>query len=75
MRIFMAHEWVKESGVAITVTGKDGRFIEMNDKSVKTFEKEGGLQLIGTNMMDCHNDNSKSILTDYGIEKAQHLYR
>lgn len=47
---------------AVTVCDKDWKIIYMNEKSVKTFEKYGGAELIGSNLLDCHNENSQAML-------------
>ena len=51
--------WLKEFDVAVTVCDRDGVLLEMNDKAIKTFAKDGGAKLIGTNMMACHHGESK----------------
>jgi transcriptional regulator with PAS, ATPase and Fis domain len=51
--------WIKEFPAAITVCDPDGTILEMNDKAVKTFEKDGGRALIGKNMLDCHPDPAR----------------
>jgi transcriptional regulator with PAS, ATPase and Fis domain len=58
------HNWIKEFPAAITVCDAEGIIIEMNNKSAKTFEKDGGLNLIGQNLIDCHLEPSKSQLKD-----------
>jgi PAS domain S-box-containing protein len=54
--------WFKEFPSAITVCDKEGIIIYMNDKSCKTFEKDGGEKLIGTNVLDCHPEPSRTKL-------------
>lgn len=56
--------WIKEFPGAITVCGTNGIIIEMNDKSCKTFEKDGGAELIGKNLLDCHPEPAKSELKE-----------
>ena len=46
--------WVREFHGGVTVCDADGIIIEMNDRSAKIFEDEGGRALIGKNMFDCH---------------------
>lgn len=74
-----SHAWVNEFPAAITVSDAKGIIIEMNAKAAKTFEKEGGAKLIGTNILDCHLEPSLTKLRDimenrktnvYTIEKA-----
>lgn len=48
------HEWIKEFPAAITVCDKDAIVIDMNQKSIATFAKYGGAELIGTSLYDCH---------------------
>jgi transcriptional regulator with PAS, ATPase and Fis domain len=50
----MDHTWIKEFPAAITVCDAEGIILEMNDKAAKTFEADGGYNLIGSNMLDCH---------------------
>ena len=50
------HEWIKELPAAVTVCNEEGIILEMNDKAAKTFEKDGGYKLIGSNMLVCHPD-------------------
>ena len=54
------YEWIKEFPVAITVCDEEGIILEMNDKSAKTFEKDGGRKLIGSNMLDCHPEPART---------------
>ena len=54
--------WIKEFPAAVTVCDLDGIILEMNEKSAKTFEKDGGLDLIGKNLFDCHPDPSRGKL-------------
>jgi transcriptional regulator with PAS, ATPase and Fis domain len=46
--------WAGELCVAITVSDTSGKIIYMNDKSAVTFDKNGGKELIGKNLKDCH---------------------
>lgn len=56
--------WVKELPVAVTVCDPDGRILEMNDKSCQVFAKEGGKDLIGKNVLDCHPAPARAKLQD-----------
>jgi len=51
--------WVKGFPGAITITDTEGIILEMNEKSAKVFEEEGGRDLIGTNMLTCHPGQSR----------------
>jgi transcriptional regulator with PAS, ATPase and Fis domain len=62
--------WIKEFPGAVTVCDPDGIIIEMNDEAVKTFAEDGGLSLIGKNVLDCHPAPARSELA--GLMKARH---
>jgi len=52
--------WTDEFPGAVTVCDRNGVIIEMNEKSAKTFEADGGRALIGTNLLECHPEPSRS---------------
>ena len=54
--------WVREFPGAVTVCDRDGIILEMNDKSAKVFEEDGGGQLIGTNLLGCHPEPARAQL-------------
>jgi transcriptional regulator with PAS, ATPase and Fis domain len=62
-------KWEKEFLVAITVCDKEGIILSMNDASIKSFKKDGGEKLIGTNVLDCHPEPAKSKLKEM-LEKG-----
>ena len=46
-------DYFKEVNLAVTICDKEGKILEMNDKSRKTFLKPGQEDLIGKNVLDC----------------------
>jgi len=52
--------WAKEFPGAITVCDAAGVILEMNDMAANAFEKQGGLGLVGSNLLDCHPEPSRS---------------
>ncbi len=67
-------EWVKELNVAVTVCDLEGIVLYMNDKSERTFSKEGGKSLIGTNLMACHSAKSQAKIVDLLNNSATNAY-
>ena len=74
----MQPDWIKEFPAAIIVCDNEGIITNMNEKSAASFAKDGGYDLIGKNLHDCHkqtsNDKIKEIIHDkksnvYTIEK------
>ena len=71
------YEWAKEMNCAVTVCDTEGVILFMNEKACKTFEKYGNL--IGKNLYECHNPQSKEKINEllatggsnaYTIEKG-----
>ncbi len=50
--------------MAITISDKEGKIIEMNDRSAMTFQKSGGRELIGRELMDCHKEKAQSMIRE-----------
>lgn len=66
--------WCKELKVAITVIDKDGKILEMNEKSQAVFEKYGGVRLIGQSVYDCHSPASRQKLADLIANRETNCY-
>lgn len=60
----MKTNWSKEVSMPVTVCDKDGVILEMNNESVKQFKKDGGDQLIGRSLINCHPEPSRSMLVN-----------
>ncbi len=54
--------WATEFPGAVTVSGKDGSILYLNDKAARTFEAQGGRELVGKDLMSCHNEKSKTAI-------------
>jgi hypothetical protein len=57
-------DWITGFPGAVTVCDRRGVITYMNDKSAKTFEADGGLALVGTNLLACHPEPSRSRVAD-----------
>lgn len=55
-------DWAKECNGSVTVCDRDWTIIYMNDLATKSFAKEGGLALLGTDLRKCHQDRSNAIM-------------
>jgi len=69
-----SHDWIKEFPAAVTVCDTEGIILEMNDKAAKTFESDGGTNLIGTNMLDCHPGTSHQKVERLLAAKTKNVY-
>ncbi len=66
--------WIKEFPAAVTVCDAEGFILEMNDKAAKTFEKEGGYKLVGSNMLDCHPEAAREKLRQMMAAREKNVY-
>jgi transcriptional regulator with PAS, ATPase and Fis domain len=54
--------WIEEFPAAVTVCDQGGILLELNKKAARTFSKDGGLALVGGNLLDCHPDPARGKL-------------
>ena len=58
----MDNSWMYNLGGAVTVCDTEGTIIYMNKKSQSTFVGDGGAELVGKNVLDCHPEPARSKL-------------
>jgi transcriptional regulator with PAS, ATPase and Fis domain len=64
------HAWVESFPGSITVCDREGQIIEMNAASVEYFQDDGGEALLGSSVVECHPEPSRSRLCQM-MEKHQ----
>lgn len=69
-----AQNWLNEVPFAITVCDINGVVLEMNEKSALTFSKDGGKQLIGKSLMDCHSEKSRQMIYEMMQSEKVNIY-
>ncbi|MBI4537776.1 MAG: diguanylate cyclase [candidate division NC10 bacterium] len=71
--------WVEDFPAAVTVCDAQGIILTMNAMAAVSFRDQGGKRLIGSNVLDCHPEPSRTQLAEmlesgranvYTIEKA-----
>lgn len=55
-------DYFKELNIAVTVCDREGKIVDMNDKSRKAYSTSGERELIGKNMLGCHPEPARSML-------------
>ena len=68
------NDWIREFPGAVTVCDLNGIVLEMNEKSAETFQKYGGTDLIGKNLLDCHPEPARSKLVQLLETGGQNIY-
>jgi len=56
--------WSDEFNGAVTICDREGIITSMNETSKRQFSKYGGGDLVGTNLLDCHPEPSRSKLAE-----------
>jgi Transcriptional regulator containing PAS, AAA-type ATPase, and DNA-binding domains len=56
--------WVKELKVGITVCDRDGTALEINDRAAETFAADGGRDLVGKSILDCHPPRARALFEE-----------
>ena len=67
-------DWVQEFPGAVTVADREGVIVALNDRSMKTFAADGGAALLGTNVLDCHPEPSRTKLRTIMDERRTNVY-
>jgi hypothetical protein len=70
----LQHLWIKEFPGSIIVCDTDGLILEMNDKAARGYEKEGGLKLIGSNLLDCHPEKARRKIEELLVSRQANIY-
>lgn len=66
--------WTKEFNAAITICDANGTITEMNEKAAEVFKDDGGYNLIGKNLYECHSEQSNKIITEMITQKKSNVY-
>jgi hypothetical protein len=67
-------DWAGGFPGAITVCDPEGRILEMNAASRESFAADGGGKLIGSNVLDCHPEPSRTKLAGMMAERRTNVY-
>ena len=70
----MPNHWPDNLTASITVADADGIITYMNAASAQVFAADGGLQLIGTNVLDCHPEPSRTQLAQMYKDRQPNHY-
>jgi transcriptional regulator with PAS, ATPase and Fis domain len=72
--ILLEHLWIKEFPGTVIVCDPDGIILEMNDKAARGYESEGGLKLIGSNLLDCHPAKAREKVEEMLATREANIY-
>lgn len=69
----MKKDYFEGVNFAVTVCDREGKILDMNEKSRRTFLKDGE-SIIGNNLLDCHPEPAKSLLADMLANPRTNVY-
>lgn len=67
-------DWLKEINAAVTICDNQGIIVYMNEKSEEVFKKDGGKNLIGSNLFDCHPEPALTKLKEMLDDGSTNVY-
>ena len=67
-------EWIEKLDGNIIVSDAQGTIIYMNERALRSYEKDGGRDLIGRNVMDCHSENSRQKIREIMTTRKNNVY-
>ncbi len=66
--------WVEEFAGSVVVCAPDGIILEMNEQAIRAYQKSGTAELIGSNLLNCHPEPSRSKLILLMKERKPNTY-
>ena len=66
--------WAKELKIGITVCDRSGIALEMNDRAAETFAADGGRDLVGKSILDCHPPRARALFEELLRTGATNAY-
>lgn len=69
----MNYDWAEDIDGAVTVCDTDCNVIYMNKRSRETFNRPD-CDMVGKNMMPCHNERSQAIIREMLEKGSSHCY-
>lgn len=66
--------WIKGVTAAITVCDQQGTILDLNDRSVSNFSKDGGSELCGRSLFACHPPAANELLREMLISPEPNTY-
>jgi transcriptional regulator with PAS, ATPase and Fis domain len=67
-------EFIENLDGAVIVSDAEGNIIYLNEKATTNFQKEGGRDLIGKNLKNCHQDYSNDKIREMMETHEKNVY-
>jgi len=67
-------EWIEKLDGNVIVSDENGRIIYMNERALAQYEKEGGRDLIGRDLLECHSESSRKKILEIMTSGEKNVY-
>jgi transcriptional regulator with PAS, ATPase and Fis domain len=67
-------DWLKQINAAVTICDEQGMIVYMNERSEEVFETDGGKELVGKSVFDCHPEPALSKLKELLSSGGTNVY-
>jgi len=67
-------EWIDKLDGNVIVSDAQGKIIYMNEKAIAHYEKDGGSNLIGRDLLECHNESSRNKIMEIMTSGEKNVY-
>ena len=67
-------EWIEKRDGNVSVSDADGKIIYMNEKALAAYEKDGGKDLIGRDLLECHSEPSRKKIMEIMATGQKNVY-
>ena len=67
-------EWIDKLDGNVIVSDALGKIIYMNEKAVLQYQKDGGINLIGKDLLECHGDESRKKIMEIMTSGQKNVY-
>jgi transcriptional regulator with PAS, ATPase and Fis domain len=67
-------EWIEKLDGNVIVCDASGTIIYMNEKAIASYEKDGGRELIGRDLLECHSESSRKKIMEIMASGRKNVY-
>ena len=67
-------EWIDKLNGNVIVSDASGKIIYMNEKAISNYEKDGGINLIGKDLLECHSEASRQKIMEIMTTGQKNVY-
>ena len=67
-------EWIEKLDGNVIVSDAECRIIYMNEHALSNYERDGGKELIGRDLLECHSESSRKKILEIMTSGKKNVY-